>query len=77
MDSKALCMDKDPTEELRAYYENLINVEKENTSEAKAAVTTWQNSTFPSSRSAQPSWLKFTSLISFSTVNTNFFQAQF
>ena len=29
--------------------------------------------TSPSSRSAQPSWLKFTSLISFSTVDTNSF----
>ena len=44
MDTTALVMDKeDPTEDFRSYFENLFNVKKESTSEAKAAVETWQN----------------------------------
>ena len=42
MDATVLFMDTDPTKELAAHYQNLLNAKKD-ISEAKLAVTTWQN----------------------------------
>ena len=40
----ALCMDKDPTEDLKTCFQSLFNVKKENETEARAAFDFWQNS---------------------------------
>ena len=53
MDTTAVLMDKDPTEELTIYCESFFNVKMENVTEASAAIDLWQNSWTARARQAK------------------------